>query len=1292
MASSSGAQSSENEHRNKENMLLMVESTTSSCGSPARHEEDEDEDEDIDFNPFIRETLSPEASSSLSSEIEGLDDVIVCSAKEPFSTNLVEKLSCNVGDSDQAENERMVDTIDSQVEPCEELLQKTSKASSQTTSAVIQEGDFTKKSVNLSASSPNGTIQHGNLGVLSNDADAICKRTRARYSLAGFTLDELENFLQETDDDEDLQNIDDEEEYRKFLAAVLQGGDDDIQTNENGGGLDDEDEDSDADFEIELEEALDSDYDDRLVDRTLSPSDKSRRRTETRQNRRRNTTLGKKDNLLDNTKRPLRPLLPLAPIGLNLSPAQNGRLLTTANTVAESGYISGFTPHQVGQLYCLIHEHAQLLIQIYSLCILDPSRQQTASQIQELIFEILHKRDQVLACRNIPYPADLFRSPYLSLSMSEESSQLYQNQRMGPFIDNAQGRISASDNMDVAGDAYPSSNGQPEQISCSRLGSSKSFDGFPWQPIIDGPILSILDVAPLHLVKSYMDDMSNAVREHRRRHVESSIDVRIEREPLFSLPSFSNAGEVNLDGVRGELATDTNKGLSSSNGPFKKSLAAALVESTKKQSVALVPREVAQLAQKFLPLFNRALFPHKPPPISVTNRVLFTDTEDELLALGMMEYNTDWKAIQERFLPCKSKHQIFVRQKNRCSSKAPENPIKAVRRMKTSSLTVQEVQYIQEGLKLYKLDWKSIWKLIVPHRDPSLLPRQWRTAVGIQKSYKQNALRKEKRRIYEAERRRRKAADPSSWSNGSEKEDCGSGDDCINEPEEAYIHEAFLADEWRPSASGTMPSQTQRTSSMKPFSKPTVVGAHYGAGNIGQYITQANHLLQPNGASHFSVNQAEKTIPGLDGKHLVKLAPNLPPVNLPRNVRVLSQSAYRTNQHATRVGSTYEGRAANVPDSHQEDSGVLGERSLGVAEERFNSSVLRMHPLLFQAPVDGRLHHPSDPSTSSSGSFNLCTGNRPQLKLSLFMSPNQTIQDLNSFNRNVTQDANSSFSGIEFHPLLKKPDDAERNMKLCFRGSLATASSSQCTFDKANELDLEMHLSSSSKKVKDSERCDKENSGVGLVNRESTDPSRQPFNNLPSVGGLIKGGSRILVDDNDNICMDIVDDQSHPEIVMEQEELSDSEEEFEEQVEFEYEEMTDSEEEDVSCAVVFSEATNKDALNTPVDEVPIVRQEGGDQRQGVHCSPDHTGDGGCLGPSSDLCPDADRKDNKLSRSQLNLLSSESEYRAAECPALLRPKRSCGKRKEPAKQDASLPVRRPRKKPCRNKKDSNATLL
>lgn len=65
----------------------------------------------------------------------------------------------------------------------------------------------------------------------------------------------------------------------------------------------------------------------------------------------------------------------------------------------------------------------------------------------------------------------------------------------------------------------------------------------------------------------------------------------------------------------------------------------------------------------------------------------------------------------------------------------------------------------------------SVWKFIVPHRDPSLLPRQWRIALGTQKSYKQDATKKEKRRLYESERRKRKAA-LTNWQHVSDKEVC----------------------------------------------------------------------------------------------------------------------------------------------------------------------------------------------------------------------------------------------------------------------------------------------------------------------------------------------------------------------------------------------------------------------------------------------------------------------------------------------------------------------------------------
>lgn len=74
-----------------------------------------------------------------------------------------------------------------------------------------------------------------------------------------------------------------------------------------------------------------------------------------------------------------------------------------------------------------------------------------------------------------------------------------------------------------------------------------------------------------------------------------------------------------------------------------------------------------------------------------------------------------------------------------------------------------------QGLKAFKLDWMSIWKFVVPHRDPSLLRRQWRIALGTQKSYKQDAAKKEKRRLYESNRRSR-TADLANWHLNSDKE------------------------------------------------------------------------------------------------------------------------------------------------------------------------------------------------------------------------------------------------------------------------------------------------------------------------------------------------------------------------------------------------------------------------------------------------------------------------------------------------------------------------------------------
>jgi len=50
----------------------------------------------------------------------------------------------------------------------------------------------------------------------------------------------------------------------------------------------------------------------------------------------------------------------------------------------------------------------------------------------------------------------------------------------------------------------------------------------------------------------------------------------------------------------------------------------------------------------------------------------------------------------------------------------------------------------------------------VPHRDPSLLQRQWRVASGVQKSYTKSDAEKERRRTYEAKRRKLRASMPNS--------------------------------------------------------------------------------------------------------------------------------------------------------------------------------------------------------------------------------------------------------------------------------------------------------------------------------------------------------------------------------------------------------------------------------------------------------------------------------------------------------------------------------------------------
>ncbi|KAG7587641.1 hypothetical protein ISN44_As07g000220 [Arabidopsis suecica] len=1109
----------------------------------------DDEEEDVDFNPFLKDSPSREASSSLSSEVETLDGEIVNSITVPQT----------LGGREGKEEIAMPSNVS-----CEEPIPEDSPDP-----CSLKEGGFARDEASsadertVEAANENGEqlcdmmIQTQKQDLMSTEEDdAICKRTRARYSLVSFTLDDLEAFLQETDDEDDIPNVDDEEEYRKFLAAVLHSGDTEVPLAQTGtNDDDDDDEDNDLDFEIELEEALETD-DEEIIPEKVATGDNisTKRRPVTRQKRRQNISIHHKNNSPEQAGRLLRPLVPILPI------APPGRKFSATEAVAssENRTINGFTQAQMGELHCLIHDHLQLLIQVYSLCAFDHSRQRIGTHVQGLLSEMLKQH---------------------------------------------QGYISRRSHL-----------------------------------VVNGSASSVLDV--VGLARRYLVDVSDAVQDYRRCQVESGFDTSSQRLPLFTLAHQEVGGEI----VNNPLSSPSSSKSPSGQQQSKKTLAATLVESAQKQSVALVHKDIAKLAKRFLPLFKVSLYPHKPPHAAVANRVLFTDAEDELLALGIMEYNSDWKAIKQRFLPCKGEHQIYVRQKNRRSSKAPENPIKAVLRMKSSPLTPQEIVRIQEGLKYFKYDWTSVWKFVVPYRDPSSLPRQWRTALGIQKSYKLDAVKKEKRRLYDTKRkfREQQASAKEDRHGASKANDYHVGDELVESSGEAYLHEGFLAD-WRPG----MPTLFYSTS-MHSFDKAKDVPGNrhesaqtcIGEGSknpelCGAQILTCTQRLAPSfiplyhhtsvtapGVSKASIITRPYRSRKLFNRSVVRLAPDLPPVNLPSSVRVISQSVFAKNQSETSSKtciikggmSDVSGRGNlgieppclsadgdnNDPPSEkvvdlQED--VPAESSSGMGE-RSSDSDLQMHPLLFRTPEHGQItcYPPNrDPGGSS---FSFFSENRPQL-LSLFNSPKQINHSADQFHKNSPSNEHETAQGDScFHPLLQRTEyetsyvlsrrgnldpDIGKKDKLCQlqdtsgalektsipvsgRNDVSLEPFSSSTHGK--NVNLDIYLSTSSSKVNN---CGSVSEAPDICMAQRNDGSEVPGSTAPS--------------DSISRCIDEMADQSNLGIVMEQEELSDSDDELmeEEHVEFECEEMADSEGEEGSECEEIIEMQDKDNRSSVVE-------------------------------------------------------------------------------------------------------------
>lgn len=88
--------------------------------------------------------------------------------------------------------------------------------------------------------------------------------------------------------------------------------------------------------------------------------------------------------------------------------------------------VNGFTAHQIGQLYCLIHEHVQLLVQVLAMSTLEPGREQIALDTHCMLMELVEKRESVLSWKKSAFPDFCFRPPYTHSSLRKSEKPSFQ--------------------------------------------------------------------------------------------------------------------------------------------------------------------------------------------------------------------------------------------------------------------------------------------------------------------------------------------------------------------------------------------------------------------------------------------------------------------------------------------------------------------------------------------------------------------------------------------------------------------------------------------------------------------------------------------------------------------------------------------------------------------------------------------------------------------------------------------------------------------------------------------------
>ncbi|KAK9138009.1 hypothetical protein Sjap_008603 [Stephania japonica] len=295
------------------------------------------------------------------------------------------------------------------------------------------------------------------------------------------------------------------------------------------------------------------------------------------------------------------------------------------------------------------------------------------------------------------------------------------------------------------------------------------------------------------------------------------------------------------------------------------------------------------------------------------------------------------------------------------------------------------------------------------------------------------------------------------------------------------------------------------------------------------------------------------------------------------------------------------GRNRTISLAHGSSKSCLGgvPTNQSLSEEKGTESDLHMHPLLFQAHEDAGFPYLQ---TGASRNFNFLPGTGSQLQVSFnhMYKLHDATYMVHNFDKMLDSRSTSAF---EFHPLLQMVDhannDAVASVYMSADSELFPGSSTPLTAyamsdpqinsnvlqeptelanscETASDVDLEIHLCSRSRKEE------------ALRNIETVKPFIKFKNPCHNDDALILSGNT-----TGGYMIDAMNDHSLPEMLMEQEELSDSEEECGDHVEFECEEMADSEGEELSGEQLV---TLRNKVESSEDE---DKDENEDEKDGV---------------------------------------------------------------------------------------------